>query len=248
MARKRKQEPEVLPNPEAWMTTFGDLISLMLTFFILLVSMSTLDKTGLTDISTYFRRAVSVLNAGEKTEMQMISPFDLQRIVKPRELMLAMRQNSRKVLQDSTLDHKINAIVMGDQLILRVSDAVLFAPGQADLNAEHEEALKRLARMLSASPGMIRVEGHSDTGKLPANSQYPDPWSLSLARAASVLHVLEREGVNPYRLSLAGYGPSRPVSTEATPYGRARNRRVDIVLYSEENYSVNTEVDDGEGR
>lgn len=249
MARKKKQEPEVLPNPESWMGTFADLVSLMLTFFILLVSMSTLDKTGLSDISTYFKRAVSVLNAGEKTEMQMISPFEMQRIVKPRELMLAMRQNSRKVLQNSTLEHKVNAIILNDQLILRMSDAVLFEPGRAELNEQHTESLKRLARMLSASPGMIRIEGHSDTGRLPEDSPYPDAWSLSLARAASVLHVLEREGVNTYRLSLAGYGSSRPVSSEATPYGRAKNRRVDIVLYSEENRSnENTEVDDGQGR
>jgi len=249
MARKKKREPEVLPDPESWMSTFADLVSLMLTFFILLVSMSTLDKTGLSDISTYFKRAVSVLNAGEKTEMQMISPFDIQRIVKPRELMLAMRQNSRKVLQNSSMEHKVNAIILNNQLILRMSDAVLFEPGRADLNAEHEIALKRLARMLASSPGMIRVEGHSDTGKLPSDSPFPDVWSLSLARAASVLHVLEREGVNAYRLSLAGYGSSRPVSTEATPYGRARNRRVDIVLYKEENRdSGNTEVDDGQGR
>ncbi|MDQ6987752.1 MAG: flagellar motor protein MotB [Mariprofundaceae bacterium] len=234
MVRKKKQEPEVLPDPEAWMTTFADLISLMLTFFILLVSMSTLDKTGLSDISTSFRKAVSVLSAGEKTEMQMISPFQLQRIVKPRELMLALRQNSRKVLQHSTLEHKINAVVLNNRLILRMKDAVLFAPGQAKLNTVHAKALKRLARMLASSPGSIRVEGHTDTSKLPANSPYPDPWSLSLARAASVLHMLEREGVNPYRLSLAGYGPSRPISTEATPYGRARNRRVDIVLYEDD--------------
>jgi len=231
MARKKKQEPEFLPDPEAWMTTFADLVSLMLTFFILLVSMSTLDKTGLSDISTSFRKAVSVLNAGDKTEIQIIPPIELQRMISPRELMLAMRQNSRKVLQDSTLDHKINAVILNNRLILRMKDAVLFAPGQAKLNTKHRKALKRLAQMLAASPGNIRVEGHSDTSKLPADSPFPDPWALSLARAASVLHVLERAGVNPYRLSLAGYGPSRPVSTEKTPFGRARNRRVDIVLY-----------------
>ena len=247
MARKKKPEPEVLPDPEAWMTTFADLVSLMLTFFILLVSMSTLDKTGLADISTYFQKAVSVLNAGEKTELQMVSPFELQRILKPRELMLAMRQNARKVLQHSSLEHKINAVILKDRLILRMKDAVLFAPGQAEMNKAHIKALKRLARMLAVSPGLIRVEGHTDTSRLPDDSPYPDPWSLSLARAASVLHVLEEYGVNPYRLSLAGYGPSRPVSTEATPYGRARNRRVDIVLYEDE-MRKDSEVNHGQGR
>jgi len=231
--RRRKQEPELLPDTESWMGTFADLVSLMLTFFILLVSMSTLDQTGLSDISSYFRKAVSVLNAGSKTEMQMIQPFKLQRIVSPRELMLAMRQNSRVVLKNSTLEHKVNAVILNNRLILRIPDAVLFAHGQANLNAKHVRALRRLARMLAASPGLIRIEGHTDTSALPANSPWPDPWSLSLARAASVLHVLEDAGVNPARLSIAGYGPSRPVSTEATPYGRARNRRVDIVLYED---------------
>jgi len=64
-----------------------------------------------------------------------------------------------------------------------------------------------------------------------SKSKFKDPWSLSLARTASVLHVLEDEGVNPGRLSLVGYGPSRPVSTEATPFGRSKNRRVEIVIY-----------------
>jgi len=231
MARKKKKDPEYLPDTESWMGTFADLVSLMLTFFILLVSMSTLDQTSLSDISSYFPNAVMVLNAGEKTEPEMIKPSELQQMVTPRELMLAMRQNSRVMLQNSTLEHKVNAIIIKNRLILRMGDAVLFKPGQAKLDQQHLKAMKRLARMLASSPGNIRVEGHTDTSALPENSPWPDPWSLSLARAASVLHVLENEGVNPIRLSMVGYGPSRPVSTEATPFGRKRNRRVDIVLY-----------------
>jgi len=243
MARRKKPEPEILPDTESWMGTFADLVSLMLTFFILLVSMSTLDQTGLSDISSYFRKAVSVLNAGSKTEMELIQPFKLQRIVSPRELMLAMRQNSRVVLKNSTLEHKVNAVILNDRLILRMRDAVLFDHGRARLKPEHIRALKRLAHMLAASPGLIRIEGHTDTAPLPADSPWPDPWSLSLARAASVLHVLEDAGVNPARLSIAGYGPSRPVSTEATPFGRARNRRVDIVLYEDPSRSRGTNPD-----
>lgn len=231
MARKKKQEPEYLPDTESWMGTFADLVSLMLTFFILIISMSTLDQTGLSDISSYFTKAVSVLNAGAKTEIQMIKPFELQHLVTPRELMLAMRQNSRVILAHSTLEHKVNTIILKNHLILRIGDAVLFKPGRAKLDPQHIKALKRLARMLATSPGYIRIEGHTATSRMPENSPWPDPWSLSLARAASVLHVLENGGVNPIRLSIAGYGPSRPVSTNATPFGRTRNRRVDIVLY-----------------
>ncbi|MDX8389616.1 MAG: flagellar motor protein MotB [Mariprofundaceae bacterium] len=233
MARKKKYEPEVNPDPEAWMTTFADLVSLMLTFFILLVSMSTMDKTGLQDISSYFQKAVSVLSAGEKTELQIIPPLELQKVISPRELMLAMRQNSHAILKNSTLEHKIKAVIIKNRLILRMNNAILFAEGSAKLNPEHLKSLHRLGKMLATAPGKIRIDGHTDHAALPQSSRFSDPWSLSLARSASVLHVLESQGVNPARLSLAGYGPSRPVSTDATPFGRNRNRRVDIVLYKE---------------
>ena len=232
MDRKKKWPVVYKPDPEAWMTTFADLVSLMLTFFILLVSMSTLDKTGLQDISTYFQKAVSVMNAGERTELNIIPPSQLQLKVTPRELMLAMRQNSHVVLKNSVLEHKVNAIIVKDKLYLRIKDAVMFDEGSAELKEENIKALRRLARMLAMSPGKISVNGHSDTQFKPrAGSKYTDPWSLTLARSASVLRILEEEGVNPARLSLAGYGPSRPVSTDATPFGRSRNRRVEIVVY-----------------
>ena len=232
MAKKKKWPVVYKPDPEAWMTTFADLVSLMLTFFILLVSMSTLDKTGLQDISTYFQKAVSVLNAGEGTEINIIPPSVLQRAVTPRELMLAMRQNSHAVLANSVLAHKVKGVIIKDRLYLRMPNIALFDEGSATLKEENIAVLRRLAQMLAVSPGKISINGHSDGAFKPVEgSRYPDPWSLTLARSASVLHILEEEGVNPIRLSLAGYGPSQPISTDATPFGRSHNRRVEIVVY-----------------
>ncbi len=231
MARKKKYPVEYLPNTEAWMTTFADLVSLMLTFFILLISMSTMDKTGLSDIETSFRKAVSVFNAGDKTELQIIPPFEMQKLVSPRELMLAMRQNSKAILKHSTLEHKVKGVIIKDRLYLRIPDSVLFDRGSAVLKPKHIQSLRKLAQMLAMTPGNIRIQGHTNINPDLSRSKFSDPWTLSLARAASVLHVLEDEGVNPGRLSLAGYGPSRPVSTEATPFGRSKNRRVEIVVY-----------------
>lgn len=231
MAKKKKWPVVYKPDPEAWMTTFADLVSLMLTFFILLVSMSTLDNTGLQDISTYFKRAVSVMNSGDKTEINIIPPSALRRAVTPQELMLAMRQNSHVVLRDSALEHKVKGIIIKDRLYLRMPDVALFDKGSAKLKPETIKILRRLARMLAVSPGKISVNGHSDGSAVVKAGKYPDPWSLTLARSASVLHIMEEEGVNPARLSLAGYGPSKPVSTDSTPFGRSHNRRVDIVVY-----------------
>jgi len=231
MAKKKKYPVEYMANTEAWMTTFADLVSLMLTFFILLISMSTMDKTGLADIETSFREAVSVFNAGDGTELQMVPPFEMQKMISRREMMLAMRQNSHLMLKNSTLEHKVKGIIIKGRLYLRIPDSVLFEKGSATLKPEHVKILKRLAQMLALMPGKIRVQGHTNVNPDLNNSKFSDPWMMSLTRAASVLHILEDEGVDPARLSLTGYGPSRPVSTEATPFGRSKNRRVEIVIY-----------------
>ncbi|MFQ5518432.1 MAG: flagellar motor protein MotB [Mariprofundus sp.] len=231
MAKKKKWPVEYLPNTEAWMTTFADLVSLMLTFFILLISMSTMDKTGLSDIETSFRKAVSVLNASDKTELQIMPPFEMQKLISVREMMLAMRQNSKAIFKNSTLEHKVKGVIIKDRLYLRIPDSVLFDKGDSKLKPEHLKALKKLGQMLALTPGNIRVQGHTNINPDMSESRFADPWTLSLSRAASVLHILEDEGVNPGRLSLTGYGPSRPVSTEATPFGRSKNRRVEIMVY-----------------
>jgi len=215
MARKRKLEPEVLPDTDAWMVTFSDLISLMLTFFVLIISMSTLDQTKLEDISRNFTQTLLLFHAGEGTEPFVPPPLK-QRIdpnITPQNMMLAMRQRSMSVFKHSTLSHKVKTLVLKDRLILRINNTTLFDPGRATFRSEHVKVMKQLAHMLAASPGNIRIEGYADRSELSQTGRpesqaevFPDVWSLSLARAASVLHVLVAEGVNPSRLSLVGYG------------------------------------------
>jgi len=229
--RKKKLEPEVLPDSEAWMTTFADLVSLMLTFFILIISMSTLDKTGIKDISSFFTSSISIMNAGDGTEIDIKPLLDLNKHMTPQEMALAMRQNAHAILQNSALSQKVRGIIIRDKLYLRIKDAVLFDPGSAQVKPKTKEALQRLAKMLIASPGKIAINGHSNRDAAEASTSYPDPWSLTLARSAAVLHIFENAGVNPARMAIAGYGPSRPVSTNATPFGRSKNRRVEIVVY-----------------
>ncbi len=230
MARREKKPPEEIKT-DGWVATFGDLISLMLTFFVLIVSMSTMDDLTLKQISSSFDSgAMSLFDSASNTDISML-PVQEQPRLSMQELMLAARQMSNRVLQNSVWKHKVRARVVDNKLILSLPDSVLFGTGTATLKLADIEILRRLARLLASTPGYVRVEGHTSTEPLPTDSPFADAWSLSLARAASVLHVLEAEGVNRSRLSLAGYGPSRPVSTNSTPYGRRKNRRVDIVLY-----------------
>lgn len=233
-ARKRRNNPEeVQIKTDGWIATFGDLISLMLTFFVLIVSMSTLDELTLKDISSVVSSGqMSVFENASTTDINIHPPQE-QKVVSLEELLLAARQKATMILKDSVWRHKVKAIVVKDKLVLRLPAAILFEEGKADLKTDDIVVLKRLARLLASTPGQIRIEGHTSTSGLPSNSRFSDLWHLSLARAASVLHVLEAEGVNPSRLSLVGYGPSKPISTNVTPYGRNKNERVDIVLYQQ---------------
>ena len=231
MAARREKKVEEKVKIDGWVATFGDLISLMLTFFVLIVSMSTLDDLTLKDVSSSFSTgAISLFDNASNTDIDLLSEQEQPELTL-RELLLAARQKSNRVLQNSEWKHKVKALVVDNTFILRMPDSVLFEPGLARIKPQDIEILKRLARLLAATPGHVRIEGHTSTEKTPVNSAFPDAWNLSLGRAASVLHVLETEGISRSRLSLVGYGPSRLISTNATPYGRSKNQRVDIVLY-----------------
>ncbi len=232
VARRKAVEAEAIEDPPTWITTFADLISLMLTFFILLVSMSSLDRTGLSDISTYFKQAVSAFDQGEAFEVNIDPMLQSQRMVSQKELMLAMRQRSHHVLQDSALAHKVNVRIVKDHLIFSIDNAALFEDGDDSLSRESTAALQRLASLLAASEGAIHIEGYA-AKRLTKDARFHDLWSLSLARASQVLDVLRESGVNPLRLSLAGYGDSRLPAGKMTVYDRKKYERVSIVLYQE---------------
>jgi chemotaxis protein MotB len=231
MARKRGKKEPVEVDTEGWVLTFGDLISLMLTFFVLIVSMSSMDDLTLKEISYQAKVGTSLFDHGASTDLAIAPALDISRRVDLQEMMLAARQKANKILSKSDWKGKVKAHVVKDKFMFSLPSSVLFSEGGANLNKEDIVILRRLARLLASTPGNIRVEGHTSSDAVPAGSIYEDAWSLSLARAASVLRVLEAEGVNHARLSLAGYGPSKPISVLNSVYSRKKNRRVDIVLY-----------------
>ena len=226
--QKREDTPE---STTKWMVTFSDLISLMLTFFILLVSMSTLDQTGLSDISTYFQRAVSIMHPGEKTEIIVLKKNQIQKAITPQELILAMRQKSNAILKNSKLHHKIKARMDGDNLIFRMEDAALFKDNEYKLSPKTKSSLYKFGQIISEAPGNVKVEGHTSKIKNSTPKDIKERWDLSLKRAISVAQVLYSAGVSPSRIKVSGYGDSKPISSKDTENARKLNHRVDIIVY-----------------
>lgn len=111
-----------------------------------------------------------------------------------------------------------------------VTDDVLFAPGSASLRPEGLAALDAVAGGLAALPNTVAIEGHTDSIPI-SNGSFPSNWELSTDRASTVLrYLVDRWGLPPNRLMAGGYADQRPVGDNATPDGRARNRRVDVAV------------------
>lgn len=141
---------------------------------------------------------------------------------------------------DAALQSAIGDLIAPDRLAVSSNDKwleikiparMLFPSGSRSLLASSIPMLQRLADTLGALPNEVIVQGHTDDQPI-RNGQFPSNWELSTARAAAVARVFEEEGVDPSRLSAAGFGPNRPVVSNDSEDGRAENRRVVVLVRS----------------
>ena len=238
MAKKAK-EPE--KPSTSWQGTYGDMITLMLCFFVMLYNPSEVDITQLATItqSLQMNETESVsgglsLSAGRLSDLGN-NINSLPSIEKGKSLGLA----KKKAVSLFAPDVKSNRItVTSDErgLIITLLSDNFFDEGSAELNInETRETLLRLSEFFKApelKDRRFRIEGHADN--VPVESdKYPSNWELSAARAVNVLHYLADYGVEENSFSIAGYADTRPKFSNDTPEGRAYNRRVDIVILDE---------------
>jgi chemotaxis protein MotB len=130
------------------------------------------------------------------------------------------------------------------KLTVNILDRILFDSGEADLKPDGAEVLRKVAAILAAHPTLrIHVIGHTDDVPIraAARKRFPSNWELSTARATSAVRFLtEQAGVDPRRLGAVGYGEFRPVASNSTAEGRARNRRIAITILSDELVGADT--------
>ncbi|HEY6101452.1 MAG TPA: OmpA family protein, partial [Anaeromyxobacter sp.] len=126
---------------------------------------------------------------------------------------------------------RIELMELRGRTTVKMKDKILFASGSATIGADGRDALRKVAEALRGMQGKtIRVEGHTDNVPTGASGPFPSNWELSTARALAVVHFLQDTGVDPTRISGAGYGEYQPIAGNETPEGRSLNRRIDIVL------------------
>jgi chemotaxis protein MotB len=151
-------------------------------------------------------------------------------------------QRSRQTMEDQmrrALESKdVTISELQGKLTVNILDRIMFDSGEAQLKPEGQEVLRKIAAVLAHYPNrQIHVIGHTDNVPIRASSRskYPSNWELSTARATAAVRFLsEQAGVDPRRLGAVGYGEFHPIADNGTPDGRAKNRRIALVVLSEE--------------
>ncbi|MFZ5943700.1 MAG: OmpA family protein [Bacillota bacterium] len=242
---RKKQRDDVPKGSPLWMTTYGDMITLVLTFFILLYSYSSLDVLKWKQVVSSVKGSLGVMDGGttldnselagpgkpnDSLDNKRITEDEIEQLERLQQEMKEMEE-LKKALQDILTKIDQRVIVKTDQrgVILRFEDSVLFDKGKAELKGDAKNVLNRVAQLLSGIDKPIRVEGHTDD--LPIHTvQFPSNWELSTTRATNVLRYLLEHRLNPKLLSAVGYGEYHPLVPNESEESRRKNRRVDIVI------------------
>ena len=239
MGKKAKQ-PE--KPSTAWLGTYGDMITLMLCFFVMLYSPSEVDVTQMATITQSLQmQETETTSGGLSLSAGQLSDLgnninSLPSLEKGKSLGLA----KKKAVSLFAPDVKSNKItITSDErgLIITLLSDNFFEEGRAELNInDTRETLLRLADFFRSDElkgRRFRIEGHTDSTPVAENSIFPSNWELSATRAVNVLHYLADYGVRENDFSVAGYSDTRPKFSNDTAEGRAYNRRVDIIILDE---------------
>lgn len=233
--RKKRIEKKQKSGAPAWMTTFSDLMSLLLTFFILLYSFSTLDAIKFKNVASALQ---SVLLGQTATtifddEVPAENPIPTPMQMPDKEMESEIEEVYEKVksfVDEQGLNAQVSVAKERRGVVIDIKERVLFDLGKAVIKPDSIIVLDKLGDLFQTIDKDIAIEGHTDN--LPIHTyQFPTNWELSAARAINVLRFfVEEKGADPTRISATGYGEFRPIASNDTAAGRAANRRVNILL------------------
>jgi len=234
-------------NHDRWLVSYADFVTLLFAFFVVMYAVSSVNEgkyrvlsDSLTSAFQTKVRQPGIEQPGALPDTQARAldipprrigrPTELQR--KQREQMRAMAQNILQVLDPLVREGQVRVTQTNRGIAVEINASLLFATGQAQLRSDSIRALQQVARVLASADKTVQIEGYTDNVPI-STPQFPSNWELSGARASSVARLFIDNGVAEERLSVIGYGPNRTVAPNDTAEGRARNRRVTVMIMEE---------------
>jgi len=239
-----------------WLLTFNDMVTLLLTFFVLILSMSKLDAPKLKEAASSMRSVFNLTERGEKEKITVFTPFviplgrgipmdeasqafERERVDLAERINREARMIAEKIEKGTAAvpdagppsgEPLMEARVVKDGVSVSLGEKLLFETGKAEMGGGNIPALDALAAILKETDCRIRVEGNTDEVPI-STERFPSNWELSVARAVNVVkYFISRGSIPPERLSAAGYADSRPRVEIVNDGSRELNRRVDILL------------------
>jgi len=256
MSRKKKSEEESGGAPE-WMTTYSDLVTLLLTFFILLFSMAVIDKQKFEEVASSLRSSFMQISNGETFNENKgdtiisITPYenaqkdtiseedDTEDKTKKNEsdtsqnkekVISAAKVNFEKLIEKMGLQENVKVIDEKSVIILRIDSLIMFDSGKAELKDSAKPALEKIGVILKELNMDILVQGHADDRPI-STAVFPSNWELSTKRAVNVVKYLaDNGGVLEKYLTATGNAEFKPIVPNDTEQNRMKNRRIDIVI------------------
>lgn len=252
MARYKRRILQETDNHDRWMVSFADFITLLFAFFVVMYSISSVNKGK---YETFSESLDQALFHNEKTQkvsdpIQIgTTPTTVQPIELPNLLTAEERELSEEIVQEKQrleevtkafqralqpfVDSQLVGIKKYDFWVeLEMNSELLFASGKAELSSKASPVLQKVAEAVRDVPNVINVEGYTDNIPI-STGIYPSNWDLSSARATSVVKELVKNNIPPTRLSAVGYGEYHPAADNKDEVGRFKNRRVVLVLMSQ---------------
>lgn len=253
MIRRKPEDDE--DSPDRWLVSYADFITLLFAFFVVMYSVSSVnqkkyrqlsssintafiskEKAVQKDVPQKIKEQTSTPSSASKpaTPAQVQKPaphidIDVEALQRERESMTQMGINLSNNLSPLISDGKIRVAQNNRGIRIDINDSVLFAPGSAELANTANDVLGEIAKLLMANSHAIQVEGHTDNTPIHTSTFYSN-WELSAVRASSVVRIFNSFGVGDFRLSALGFGSTQPIGENDTPEGRAKNRRVSVMI------------------
>lgn len=254
-----KKEPEKHQNHERWLVSYADFITLLFAVFTTLYAMSQTDKKKVEEVIQSLRDSFGYSKVGAASQLSVIETKDMRIMptIKPEmSVMLASKGGGARGAQAKTraedkdfrqikssieaylikqgAQNKVTLNITRRGLIISLKEAGFFDSGQAQIKQSAYELINTIAEAMTKYNNPLRVEGHTDNVPI-STSQFASNWELSTARATNgVKYLLNHFDVDSNKISATGYAEFRPVADNSIPEGRAKNRRVDVVMLSAE--------------
>ncbi|GHV10962.1 flagellar motor protein MotB [Spirochaetia bacterium] len=244
MARKKKGGGGG-PTGQEWLTTYSDMVTLMLCFFVIFFNPDEASSAAAQAISAAMSPMTANIGSQEggapslstsKLAAQGSTVMTLPSMEKGRSLGTALKK-AVSLFNPEIKSNKVKVTHDERGLVISLASDVFFGPASARINIEEtRDILLRVGTFLASGElkgHQFRIEGHTDDVAIDPSGPWESNWELSTARSINVLHYLTDIGVDEKRFQVAGFAATRPVASNNSAEGRAYNRRVDIIVLDE---------------